>query len=142
MKKLLFLSFLLCPFLAFSQVSNMVGSWKTIDDKTGEAKSVVRIYKATNGKYYGKIEKLFKNPNKTCDNCKDENKGKPVLGMVIITDMKEKGDKLDGGFILDPESGDQYYVTISCEKDGRLKLRGSLDKFGMLGRNQFWVKTE
>jgi len=142
MKKLLFLSFLLCPFLAFSQVSNMVGNWKTIDDKTGEAKSVVHIYKATNGKYYGKIEQLFKNPNKKCDNCKDENKGKPVLGMVIITEMKEKGDKLDGGFILDPESGDKYHVTISFEKDGKLKLRGSLDKFGMLGRNQFWVKVE
>jgi uncharacterized protein (DUF2147 family) len=142
MKKLLFLSFLLYPFLAFSQVSNIVGSWKTIDDKTGEAKSIVRIYKETNGKYYGKIEKLFKNPDGKCDNCKDENKGKPILGMIIITDMKEKGDKLVGGFILDPASGDKYYATISYEKDGRLKLRGSLDKLGVVGRNQYWEKVE
>jgi len=124
----------------FSQVNQIVGSWKTIDDKTGEAKSIVRIYKGTDGKYYGKIEKLFNNPDKKCEKCKDENKDKPVLGMVIITDMKEKGDKLDGGNILDPENGEKYYATISLEKNGKLKLRGSLDKLGMLGRNQYWEK--
>ena len=141
MKRLLFITFLFCSFSAFSQVSSIVGSWKTIDDKTGEEKSVVRIYKAENGKYYGKIEKLFKNPNAKCENCKDENKNAPILGMVIVTDMKEKGDKLDGGFILDPQSGEKYYVTITYDqKSEQLKLRGSIDKFGMLGRNQYWVK--
>jgi uncharacterized protein (DUF2147 family) len=141
MKRLIFLSLLLCSLSAFSQVSSIVGSWKTIDDKTGEEKSIVRIYKATNGKYYGKIEKLFKDADKKCSLCTDSNKDKPILGMVIITEMKEKGDKLDGGFILDPANGEKYYVTITCDKEtGKLKLRGSLDKFGMLGRNQYWVK--
>ena len=136
---ILFFAFV-CPFSAFSQVNQMVGRWKTIDDKTNEVKSIVRIYKNTDGKYYGKIEQLFKNPDGKCDKCKDENKDKPILGMVIITEMKEKGDKLDGGFILDPSNGEKYYVTISLEKNGKLKLRGSLDKLGMLGRNQFWEK--
>ena len=143
MKRLLFLLLLFCSFSAFSQVSNIVGKWKTIDDKTGEAKSIVRIYKAENGKYFGKVEKLFKNPDGKCVNCKGENKDKPILGMIIITDMKEKGDKLDGGFILDPASGDKYYVTITYDaKNERLKLRGSIDKLGALGRNQYWVKAE
>ena len=143
MKYLLFLFVLFCPFSAFSQINNIVGAWKTIDDKTGEAKSIVRIYKDANGKYYGKIEKLFRDPDKKCVNCKDDNKDKPILGMVIITEMKEKGDKLDGGFILDPENGEKYYATISYDKgSGKLKLRGSLDKLGMLGRNQFWEKGD
>jgi len=138
---LVLLFVLVCPFSAFSQVNQIVGSWKTIDDKTGEVKSIVRIYKGADGKYYGKIEKLYKNPDKKCEKCKDENKDKPVLGMVIITDMKEKGEKLDGGYILDPENGEKYYATISYDKaTGKLKLRGSLDKLGMLGRNQFWEK--
>ena len=102
---------------------------------------MVRIYKETNGKYYGKIEKLFQHPDAKCEKCKDENKDKPILGMVIITDMKEKGDKLDGGFILDPANGEKYHVTISFEKDGKLKLRGSIDKMGVLGRNQYWEKA-
>jgi len=143
MKYLIFLLFFICPFSAFSQVNQIVGSWKTIDDKTGEAKSVVRIYKGTDGKYYGKIEKLFNNPDKKCDKCKDENKDKPVLGLVIITEMKEKSDKLDGGYILDPENGEKYNATISYDKEtGKLKLRGSLDRFGVLGRNQYWEKAE
>ena len=143
MKRLLFLLLLFCSFSVFSQVSSIVGSWKTIDDKTGEAKSVVRIYKSANGKYYGKIEKLFEDPDAICDKCKGDNKDKPVLGMVIITDMKEKGDKLDDGFILDPENGEKYHVTLSYDKKtGKLKVRGSLDKAGMLGRNQYWVKVE
>lgn len=141
MKRLLLLSLLFCSFSAFSQVSNIVGKWKTIDDKTGETKSVVRIYKSTNGKYYGKIENLFEHSNAKCTNCKDENKDKPILGMVIITDMKEKGGKLDDGFILDPENGEKYHVTLAYDsKSGKLKVRGSLDKLGMLGRNQYWVK--
>ena len=143
MKRLAFFVFLFCSFPVFSQINSIVGTWKTIDDKTGEEKSLVRIYKAENGKYYGKIEKLFQNPDGKCVNCKDENKDKPILGMVIITDMIEKGDKLDGGFILDPANGEKYYVTIIYEKgSGKLKLRGSIDKFGMLGRNQYWVKEK
>ena len=143
MKQFVFFLFLFCSFSAFSQVSNMVGKWKTIDDKTGEAKSVVCIYKADNGKYYGRIEKIFEDPDAKCDKCKDENKGKPIVGLVIITDMKEKGDKLEGGFVLDPENGEKYYATISYDKgSGKLKLRGSLDKLGVLGRNQYWVKEK
>jgi uncharacterized protein (DUF2147 family) len=143
MKYLLYILFLFCSISAFSQVNSIVGRWKTIDDKTGEAKSIVRIYKGTDGKYYGKIEKLFQNPEGKCDKCKDANKDKPILGMVIITEMKEKGDKLDGGFILDPANGEKYYATISYDKDsGKLKLRGSLDKLGVIGRNQYWDKAE
>ena len=143
MKRIAFFVFLFWSFPVFSQINNIVGSWKTIDDKTGEAKSIVRIYKAENGKYYGKIEKTFKNPDGKCVNCKDENKDKPIVGMVIITDMKAKGDKLEDGYILDPENGEKYHVTISYDKGTeKLKLRGSIDKLGVLGRNQYWVKEQ
>ena len=46
--------------LGFAQADKIVGKWKTIDDKDGSEKSIVNIFKATNGKYYGKIEKLFR----------------------------------------------------------------------------------
>jgi uncharacterized protein (DUF2147 family) len=141
MKHLLFILFLLCPISAFSQVSAIVGSWKTIDDKTGEAKSIVRIYKETDGKYYGKIERLFQNPEKRCDQCKGDLKDKPILGMVIVTEMQEKGDRLEGGYILDPANGEKYNASITYDKESKkLKLRGSLDRFGLIGRNQFWEK--
>ena len=143
MKKLTLLLFLFASVTSFSQVSNMTGAWRTIDDKTNEDKSIVTIYKAEDGKYYGKVDKLFTDPDKKCEKCKDANKDQPIRGMVIITDMKEKGDKLEGGYILDPATGDKYNLTITYDKTtGNLKLRGSLDKFGLLGRNQYWVKEK
>ena len=141
MKHLVSLLVLFYSFSAFSQVNSIVGSWKTIDDETGEAKSIVRIYKGTDGKYYGKIEKLFKNPDGKCDKCKDENKDKPLLGLIIITDMKVKGDNLEGGTILDPGNGKKYSAIISYDKEsGKLKVRGYIG-ISVAGRNQFWEKV-
>ena len=53
----------------FAQVDKIVGRWKTIDDKDGSEKSIIHIFKATNGKYYGKIEHLFKDADKLCTEC-------------------------------------------------------------------------
>ena len=42
----------------FAQVEKIVGEWTTIDDKSGKAVSVVKIYKEKD-LYYGKIIKLI-----------------------------------------------------------------------------------
>ena len=61
-----------------------IGRWKTIDDKTGKPKAIVQVY-LENGKLYGKIEAtLDPNAKKVCDKCKDERKGQPIVGMVIM----------------------------------------------------------
>lgn len=140
-KAILFLLFAFSTFSSFAQVEKILGEWKTVDDKTGENRAVVRIFKATDGLYYGKIEKMLKYADAVCDHCEGADKGKPVLGMLIIRGMKEDNGVLKEGYVLDPESGKKYYGTISLdEKNGKLKLRGSLDKRGVLGRNQYWVK--
>lgn len=127
--------------LSFGQIDNIVGKWKTIDDADGSEKSVVYIFKATNGKYYGKIEQLFKNPDKLCTECTGANKDKPVTGMLILNDMVEKKGSLSGGTILDPNNGKVYNCSISYnEKTGNLQVRGSLDKAGILGRTQTWIQ--
>lgn len=126
---------------ASAQIDKIVGKWKTIDDKDGSEKSIVTIYKGSNGKYYGKVEKLFKEPNKKCDDCTGVNKGKPIAGMVVLSDMIEKDGTLTGGTILDPANGKVYKCNITFDaKSGKLKVRGSLDKKGMIGRTQTWVK--
>jgi uncharacterized protein (DUF2147 family) len=126
---------------AHGQISSIVGEWKTVDDKTNEIHSIVRIYKATDGLYYGKIEKMLIYPNAICTACEGNDKDKPLVGMVIIRGMKEINGELKEGYVLDPESGKKYYGTISYDsKTGKLKLRGSLDKRGIFGRNQYWIK--
>jgi len=127
----------------FSQVDKIVGKWKTIDDADGSAKSIVYIFKSTNGKYYGKVEKLFKNPDKKCTECEGANKNKPVLGMMVVNGMVEKEGSLTGGTILDPNNGKVYRCNMSYDsKTGNLSVRGSLDKMGIIGRSQTWLREK
>lgn len=145
MKKTFFLIFALTTLTlsGFSQIDKILGKWKTIDDEDGTAKSIVYIYKATNGKYYGRIEKLYKDADKLCDKCEGSNKNKPILGMVIINGMQLKDNELTGGTILDPNNGKVYYCTISYDASTRkLKVRGSLDKGGWIGRSQTWLREQ
>lgn len=113
-----------------AMADRFVGFWTTIDDETKEKKSVVRIY-VHEGKYYGRIVKLFKNKDATA-----KLPGSPkICGLDIIWDMKKDGETLDGGKILDPKKGRVY----SCEmwrKNENLIVRG---KIAFLGRNQTWM---
>jgi uncharacterized protein (DUF2147 family) len=140
---MILLLFFFCGVLhtAHAQIDSIVGNWKTVDDKTGEVLTLVRIFKATNGLYYGKIEKMYKYADAVCDKCEGEDKGKPILGMMIIRGMKEENGVLKEGYVLDPESGKKYYGSISYDKGTKkLKLRGSIDKHGFIGRNQYWIR--
>ncbi len=144
MKKTIFTLLLFVAFhiIATAQVNQIVGRWKTIDDNDGSTKSIVYIFKATNGKYYGKIEHLFNDPEKKCTECSGSNKDKPILGMIVINDMEEKNGRLTGGTILDPNNGKIYRCTISFDSQtGNLNVRGSLDRTGVLGRTQTWLRN-
>ena len=128
----------------FTYGQSVFGKWKTVDDQTGEVKSVVEIYE-DNGKTYGKIvEILHPDPQRQktlCSNCKDERKDKPILGMVIINGLVKKGNKCSGGKILDPESGKEYKCYIELVESNKLKVRGYIG-FSLLGRTQYWFKEE
>ena len=147
MRKLFFMFVLAlaCTMPMAAQVQQIVGEWITVDDKTGEQLSVVKIFKATDGLYYGKIVKLLKgNPDEKCVACTGADKDKPVVGLIIIRGFQEKDGKLvggDKGRVLDPENGKFYYGKIWLE-DGDLILRGSLDKKGILGRSQTWIRKK
>ena len=110
----------------------VAGVWRSIDDKTGEAKAEIRIVQ--NGENVsGRIEKLLKKDAKqdaVCDKCEDDRKDKPVVGLEII-----RGNK-----ILDPENGREYRLTLVPIEDGRkLQVRGHLGPFY---RTQVWVRAQ
>ena len=137
----IFAALFLLPTSLFSQIDQIVGRWKTVDDKTGDNFSVVEIYKGSNGLYYGKIAKMLVGPKDlVCDKCEGEDHNKLMEGLVIIRDMKAIDGELREGSVLDPESGKFYYGKIYI-KEGCLVLRGSLDKRGFFGRNQTWIKA-
>ena len=141
MRKLIFGLLMLAAISANAQVNKILGDWKTVDDKAGEQRSVVSIYKGSDGLYYGKISKMlmYTELDLKCDQCKGEDYNAPIEGLVIIRGMHAEDGQLVGGKVLDPESGKFYYGKIYL-KDGKLVLRGSLDKRGFLGRNQTWIR--
>lgn len=139
----IFLSALLTYCLAGSAQS-IVGKWKTIDDQTGKPRSVVEIFER-NGKYFGQIVKLFREPGEDpdpiCDECSGKRKNQKVIGMEIITDMEyDAGDnEYNSGEILDPENGSVYDCKLWVSEDGHLKVRGYLLFFF---RTQTWLPYE
>ena len=141
MRKYILILFALMAMNSQAQVSAILGDWRTEDDKTGEKRSVVTIYKGSDGLYYGKISKMlmYTDLDLKCDQCKGEDYNAPIVGLVIIRGMKAENGELVGGKVLDPESGKFYYGKIYL-KDGKLVLRGSLDKRGFFGRNQTWIR--
>ena len=122
--------------------NSIVGDWKTVDDATGENFSIVTIYLASDGLYYGKISQILKGPqDAVCVKCEGEDHNKPIKDLVIIRGMKMEDGELRGGKVLDPNNGKFYYGKLYL-KDGKLVLRGSLDKRGFLGRNQTWLPAK
>ena len=125
-----------------AQVAKILGDWYTVDDKTGDQLSVVHIYKAQDGKFYGKIIHMLDGDDaQTCTACEGADAGKPLVGLVIIRGFEEKDGKLVGGRVLDPDNGKFYYGKISMKGED-LVLRGSLDKAGVLGRSQTWKRKK
>lgn len=142
MKKILITCYiLLIAFFAQAQSTDILGKWMTIDDESGQAKSVVEIFKKSDGKYYGKIVKLLQKPeNENCVNCKDDRKNKPLLGLEIIRGLKKEGNEYTAGNITDPKSGKTYKCTITRDGD-KLNVRGYMG-FSLIGRTQTWTATK
>jgi uncharacterized protein (DUF2147 family) len=119
-----------------------IGLWKTIDDKTGAARAIVRIYEQ-DGRLFGKIESSFTAgaDHRVCIACTDERKDQPIIGLLIIRNMKRTDDEYSGGDILDPDTGSVYHCKLHVEGGTRLVLRGYIG-FSLLGRNQTWQRVE
>ncbi|MBS0448050.1 MAG: DUF2147 domain-containing protein [Proteobacteria bacterium] len=123
------------------------GLWKTIDDNSHKEKSLVRISEA-GGVYTGRIEKLLDpatKPDAVCDKCADDRKDKPLVGLTIITGVKQSDSdksRWDGGEILDPKDGKSYKVRLTPEDGGKsLAVRGYIGA-PLLGRTQTWIRVE
>ena len=139
MKKIMLtLVWLFAMLTAFGQANDIiVGKWKTVDDETGQDKSIVEVFKKSDGKYYGKILELLQKPeNDKCVKCKDALKDKPLIGLEIINGLTKKDSEYSGGTITDPKSGKTYKCTITRAGD-KLNVRGYVG-FSLIGRTQTW----
>ena len=140
-KGILILFLLMAAGAIFSlNAQEIARKWKTVDDNTGKARSVVEIYQEGD-KYFGKVIAIFseegEDPDPICDLCEDDRKDQKIIGMQIIRDMEfdKKDNEYSDGEILDPENGNLYDCKLWVE-DGNLKVRGYLY---FLYRTQTWL---
>ena len=140
-KMILGMVFMLMPFAAaFAQ--DVVGQWKLEDGS-----AIVEVYK--NGDVYnGKIVWL-QNPTEADGSPAVDDKNpdaslrtRQVLGLNMLSGLKSKGgNEFGGGSIYDPGNGKTYNCSMKVEGD-ILKVRGSLDKRGLLGRTMDWFRVK
>ena len=132
-----------CFMTPFALANSPVGQWHTLDEKTGELKSMVIIFEQQ-GVMKGRVEKVLRkdaDPAAKCDKCSDDRKNQPVVGLEIIRGAKKASGKnvWEDGEILDPENGKTYSLRLTpIENGAKLEVRGS---FGPIGRTQTWVRV-
>jgi uncharacterized protein (DUF2147 family) len=142
MKKCITIIVLFVSCVFYSQNKSVLGKWKTIDDETGEAKSIVEIYEKS-GKIYGKVINILDvvHKNNLCQNCSGEDKNKPILGLTVIKGLTRDGKEYNSGKILDPRTGKLYQCFITLEGSDKLKVRGYIG-ISLLGRTQYWQRVK
>lgn len=141
MKTKLFILFTVFFITSIQAQKTIIGKWKTIDDNTNEAKSIVEIYKSGN-EYFGKITTILNesNKDKTCIKCKGNDKNKPIEGLVIIKKLSKNGEIYSEGTITDPENGKTYTCKIWLDEKNNtiLNVRGYIAFFY---RTQQWKRV-
>src|SRR5271166_4967895 len=119
------------------------GLWQSLDEDSHQPNAWFLI-RDNGGLYEGAIVRMFMkpgdNPNAVCDQCKDDRRGKPWLGLDIIRGMKRNGGEYTDGTILDPRHGDIYSAMMTMTPDGQtLVVRGYLG-ISLLGKNVYWTR--
>lgn len=152
MKRLLFIGLGICFF--FMSDALLVNDVQP-DDVRGtywnaEKSAKIRIYRATNGKYYGKIEHLVEpndengNPKKDPNNPKKDKRDRDRLGMVIMNSFEwdEDDKRWEDGTIYDPNNGKTYdgYMKFEDGDLSTLHLRGYVMGMTWLGRTSQWER--
>ncbi len=141
MKKLFIGIILVLAPLSAAFAQNVLGKWKL---STGTA--IVEVYQ-DGDVYNGKIVWLQKpteadgTPSVDKHNPDEKLRSRQLLGLNMLSNLKKSGEEYSGGVIYDPANGKTYYCSMEVEGDV-LKVRGSLDKRGFLGRTMEWFRVK
>ncbi|HAS45335.1 MAG TPA: DUF2147 domain-containing protein [Microscillaceae bacterium] len=129
---------------SFSQ--DVVGTWKTLDEKTGKPASYIKVYKNKNGVVFGRIVKILdpQKRNKRCDKCDTKSngfakKGDKIEGMLILRGLTKDGNEYNGGQIFSPRTNKIYKCYIKLENRNKLKVRGYMGSRYM-GGTRYWYR--
>ena len=141
MKKILFCFILAVMPFAAAFAQDVVGKWKLSDGT-----AIVEVYKSGDV-FNGKIVWLEKPTEADGTPAVDDNNPDPqlrkrqLMGLNMLSGLKKDGGEYTGGKIYDPGNGKTYNCSMRVEGDV-LKVRGSLDKRGLIGRTMDWFRVK
>ena len=140
MKKIfIVMTVMLVSLSAYAQ--DVVGKWK-LEDGT----AIVEVYQQGDV-FNGKIVWLQNpteadgSPAKDKNNPDEKFRSRQLIGLNMLHGLKKNGGEYSGGSIYDPGNGKTYNCSMKVEGD-ILKVRGSLDKRGLLGRTMDWFRVK
>lgn len=150
MKKMIMLAMLMASTtstMIYAQASDIIGLWRSMDDKTGFSNGLVRVQQDKDGTYSGTVEKIFDRPNREtrtiCQQCPAPFKDQPILGMKVIWGLspdRQDENTYIGGYIIDPATGKIYRNKLRLSKDGRRLTNRGYVGVSMVGRSQVWLR--
>ena len=133
---------------AFAVSDPLLGTWKTIDDRTGYSLSNVVIRKDKANQYSATITEVRAVPGaesqNTCSKCTGSQKNMPLVGMTTLKGLTihpSHENEFINGVLLDPKSGEHYAARARLISNGKhLIIHGRSDG-SSVGRNITWVKN-
>ena len=141
MKRILISMILMLAPLAAAMAQDVVGKWKLADGS-----AIVEVYQKGNV-FNGKIVWL-QNPTEADGSPAVDDKNpdaklrkRQILGLNMLSGLSKQGTEYSGGSIYDPGNGKTYNCSMKVEGD-ILRVRGSLDKKGLLGRTMDWYRVK
>lgn len=120
---------------------DIIGKWKLEDGS-----AIVEVYRQGNV-FNGRIVWLETPTNADGTPVLDTNnpdkslQSRQLINLNMLSGLKADGKEYNGGTIYDPGNGKTYHCSMKVEK-GVLKVRGSLDKRGLLGRTMDWFRVK
>ena len=140
MKKYFFsMLFVLAPLYA-ALAQDVVGKWKLEDGS-----AIVEVYRQGDV-YNGKIVWLAQpteadgSPAVDDKNPDAKLRSRKLIGLNMLSGLRKSSGEYNSGSIYDPGNGKTYNCSMKVEGDV-LKVRGSLDKRGLLGRTMDWIRV-
>jgi uncharacterized protein (DUF2147 family) len=125
--------------LVSAQTDKIEGTWF---NQKKDAK--IQIYKARDGKFYGKIVWLKDpldngKPKADTKNPKETMRNRPLVELVILKGFEVDGDTYDDGTIYDPDNGKTYDCKMTY-KGKTLAIRGYIG-ISLFGRTEVWERA-
>ena len=124
------------------RLTSPVGFWQPLDG-AGKPLGLIRIFEA-NGLYYGQIEPAFPHDDDhgaRCTRCTGARHNQPVVGLILMRNLRAKNGEYVDGDIVDPDTGRVWGCSLRLTDGGReLIMRGFLG-IPLLGRSQTWRRV-